>query len=152
MLVIIWSTWGYLTFLMCEYYISQQCVCSEFCTNTHRHVVLIIGRISKETHPLSICCPPPVKIFLLIYNNSLQTFLQPQLDWDGGNLCYQSRSSGVACWVLLLTGHNSFSPTTDSLSISIQCPWAKQWTPSAGSRNSTTSLIYAMHISLLIFT
>lgn len=55
-------------------------------THTHRHVVLIIGPISNETHPFPICCPPPVKIFLLIYNNSLQTFLQPHSDWKGKSL------------------------------------------------------------------
>lgn len=84
---------GYLTFSVCEYYISQQCICSQSYAHiyqgTHRHVVPIIGPISNETHPLPICCTPPVKIFLLIYNNNLQTFLQPRTD----QLCYQNRSS-----------------------------------------------------------
>lgn len=74
---------GYLTTSVCEYYVSQLCVCSQSYAHTHSctHTdMLIIGPVSNETHPLPICYMSPVKIFLLIYNNSLQTFLQTRLD------------------------------------------------------------------------
>lgn len=120
--LIICSTWGYLTFLVFEYYISHarvhsqtyvdiyKCVCARIhrCTervvgaSMHglRHIVLISSPISKETHPFPICCLPPMKIFLLFYNNSMQTFLQSESGWKRKSLFIETledSNSRVAC-------------------------------------------------------
>lgn len=120
--LIICSTWGYLTFLVLGYYISHarvrsqtyvdiyKCVCVHIhrCTErgegtrTHglRHIVLISSPISKETHPFPICCLPPTKIFLLFYNNSMQAFPQSQSGWKRKSLFIETlgdSNSRVAC-------------------------------------------------------
>lgn len=125
MTAVIWSTWEYLTFSVCKFYVSPAvCMSSELCTHIlGTHVVLIIGPSSNETHPYPICCTPPVKIFPLICNNSLQTFLQPKR----GTLCYQNRFSDypshsrVAWWLQRLFCNwkvTSLNLTADRLSIS----------------------------------
>lgn len=100
------------------------CMSSKLCTHIlGTHVVLIIGPSSNETHPYPICCTPPVKIFPLICNNSLQTFLQPKR----GTLCYQNRFSDYpshsrVAWWLQRSFCNwkveSLNLTADRLSIS----------------------------------
>jgi len=91
--------------------------------HTHaNHAVLIIRPTGDETHPFPICCTPSVKIFLLICNNSLQTFLQRGPNREGNTVLSEPQplSSRVGRWLQRSACYGkvtSLNPTTDSTSI-----------------------------------